>query len=122
MSEVCQAQLSLTNRPTIVHTMLCCQELPSVELLQFIGRIFRLLPTPLPFDALSEGGALELSGAYLVQENKYGRVTMWWRSHDDGLSRLGTIHQRDRHTDSHVAIENAHIDAVADHLCHVKQR
>jgi len=22
----------------------------------------------------------------------------WWRSHDDRLSRLGTLHQRDRHT------------------------
>jgi len=36
-------------------------------------------------------------------------TTIWWRSHDDRLSRLGTIHQRDRHThtDSHVAIATA---------------
>jgi len=32
---------------------------------------------------------------------------IWWRSSDDRPSRLGTIHQRDRHTDSHVAITNA---------------
>jgi len=45
-----EAQLSLTNRPTLV----CCQELPSGEWLRFIGRVFRPLHTPLPFDALSE--------------------------------------------------------------------
>jgi len=31
------------------------------ECLRFIGLIFRLLPTPLPFHALSEGDLLELS-------------------------------------------------------------
>jgi len=39
-----EAQLSLTNRPTLL----------SDEWLRFIGLIFRLLPTPLPFDALNE--------------------------------------------------------------------
>jgi len=34
-------------------------------------------------------------------------ATIRWRSHDDRLSRLDTIHQRGRHTDSHVAIANA---------------
>jgi len=29
------------------------------------------------------------------------------QSGDDRLSHLGTIHQRDRHTDSHVATANA---------------
>jgi len=32
---------------------LCCQELPSGEWLRFIGRILRLLPTPLPFAVLN---------------------------------------------------------------------
>jgi len=35
--------------------LLCCQELPFSEVLRFIGRIFRLLLAPLPFDALNEG-------------------------------------------------------------------
>jgi len=34
--------------------MLCCQQLPSGEWLQFISRIFQLLSTPLPFDAFNE--------------------------------------------------------------------
>jgi len=41
------------------------------------------------------------------KENQTGWATIWWRSHDDRLSLLGTIHQRDRHTDSHVAMANA---------------
>jgi len=52
-------------------------------------------------------GFLELSGSYLVWDNKTGWAAIWWRSHDDRLSRLGTIHQRGRHTDSHVATANA---------------
>jgi len=64
-----EARLSLTNRPMLVHDMLCCKELPSGEWLQFIGVIFRLLPTPLPFDALKERDPFELSGSYFVYEN-----------------------------------------------------
>jgi len=30
-------------------------------------------------------------------------ATIWFRSHDDRVSRLGTIHQRDRHTNNHIA-------------------
>jgi len=48
--------------------MLYCQELPSGEWLRCIGRIFRFLPIPLPFDALDEWDPLELSGSYLVWE------------------------------------------------------
>jgi len=33
--------------------MLCCQELPSGEWLQFIGQIFQPIATSLPFDALN---------------------------------------------------------------------
>jgi len=40
-------------------SMLCCQELPSSEWLRFIGRI---LPIPLPSDALSDG----IYSSYLV--------------------------------------------------------
>jgi len=42
----------------------------------------------------------------------YGKIRMAglhttsWRSHDDRLRRLGTIHQRNRQTDSHVTIAN----------------
>jgi len=46
-------------------TVICC-----------IGRIFRLLPTPLPFDALNERDTLELSGTYLVRENQGGWATI----------------------------------------------
>jgi len=81
-----------------------CQELPSGTGLRSIGQIFRLLLTHLLFDAFVP---LELSGLCLVLENWNGWATIWWRSHDDRLSRLGTIHQRDRHTDSHVVIANA---------------
>jgi len=50
--------------------MLCSQiELPSGEWKRFIGLIFRLLPTPLPSDALNDGDPLELSGSYVVWEN-----------------------------------------------------
>jgi len=35
----------------------------------YIGPIFQLLPTPLPFDAISEGDPLKLSGSYLVPKN-----------------------------------------------------
>jgi len=37
--------------------------------MRFISRIFRLLPTYLPFDTFSEGDPLELSGSYLVWDN-----------------------------------------------------
>jgi len=50
-----EAQLSLTNRLTLEHAMLCCKELPSGERLRFIGLIFGLLPTHFPFDAFNEG-------------------------------------------------------------------
>jgi len=118
-----KAQLSLTNRPTLVHAgvrisltkkryeaqlfILCCQELFSDEGLRFSSRIFRLLPTLLPFDAISGGDHLKLSGSCLVRENQNGWVTIWWRFHSDRLSRLGTIHQRGIHTKSHVTIANA---------------
>jgi len=49
---------------------LCCQELRSGECLRFIGRIFRLLLTLIPFDAFSEVDFLELSGSYLVAYKK----------------------------------------------------
>jgi len=62
------------------------------------------LPTSLPFDGLDERDPLEQSGSYLLRENWNGWTKISWRSHDDRLRRLGTIHQRDRHTDSHVAI------------------
>jgi len=55
-----EVQLSLTNHPTLVHTnvkIFDIQVLPSGEWLQFTGRIFLLLPTPLPLDALNEGGS-----------------------------------------------------------------
>jgi len=39
------------------------------------------------------------SNSYLVWDKWNG----WWRSHDNELSCLDTIHQRDRHADSHVA-------------------
>jgi len=41
-------------------SMLCCQKLPSGEWLRFIGRISRLLSTPLSFDNLNEEDPLEL--------------------------------------------------------------
>jgi len=47
----------------------CCQELASRERLRSVGRIFRLLPTHLPFDMLSERDLLELSGSYFIWEN-----------------------------------------------------
>jgi len=40
-------------------------------------RILRLLPTPLPFDALNEEHTLELSGSYRVWENENGWATIW---------------------------------------------
>jgi len=43
--------------------MLRSQELPSGELLRFVGRILRLLSTPFQRDAVSP---LELSGSYLL--------------------------------------------------------
>jgi len=87
--------------------MLCCQELLSSEWLRCSGQIFRLLPTSLSLDALSEWDHVELSGSYLVRKNYNGWATIWRMWHDDRLSRLGTIHQRGRHTDSYVAIANA---------------
>jgi len=58
--------------------------------------------TPLPFDALSGG----IPSSYRVRiwygKNLNVWATIWWRLHDDRLGRFGTMHQRDRHTDSHV--------------------
>jgi len=65
--------------------------------------IYLVLPSPLPFDALNEGDSLELSGSGKLEWLGYNAVQV----PDDRLSRLGTLHQRDRHTDSHVAIANA---------------
>jgi len=73
----------------------------------FIGQIFRHLPTHFTFDALNEGDPLKLSGSYLVWENCNGWATIWWKLHDNWLGRLGTTHQRDRYTDSHVPTANA---------------
>jgi len=80
-----EAQLSLTNRPTLMHVDVeisltqnatthsfpCCavKSCPLVNNCNLLARFFRLLPTPLPFDALSEGDPLKLSGSYLVWEN-----------------------------------------------------
>jgi len=81
-----EAQLLLTTRPTLVHadvdtkryeaqlSMLCCQVLPSGEWLWFIGRIFRLLPTPIPLDAHNEGDSVELSGSWLGYKLAEGRM------------------------------------------------
>jgi len=61
---------------------------------QHIGLIFWLLPKPLPFDALNEEDPFKILGSYLVWENYNGWATIWWRSHGDRLSCVGTIHQR----------------------------
>jgi len=50
------------------------------------------------------GGSTQAIGFIFGMGNENGWATIWWKSHDDRLSRLGTIHQCDRHTDSHVAI------------------
>jgi len=55
----------------------------------------------------NDGNALELWGSYLVWKNKNGWAIMSSKSHDNRLSRLSTIHQRDGQTDdSDVAIAN----------------
>jgi len=68
------------------------RKLPPSEWLRFIGRIFLLLPTPLPCDAVNRPeppgfifGMGRMSGLQSVE----GRMMI-------DLSRLGTIHQRDR--------------------------
>jgi len=38
------------------------------------------------------------SGCWVLSKNSNGWATILWRSHDDRLSRLGTVHQRDRQT------------------------
>jgi len=65
---------------------------PEGSSLQHIGGIFRLLPTPLPFDAINE----VIPSSYRVHiwyGKTNGWATIWWRLHD-------TTHQRDRHIDT----------------------
>jgi len=91
-----EVQLPLTNRPTLVHadieiltkkryqaqlSMLCCQKLPFSKWLQFIGRIFRLLPIIFPFVALSEG----IPSSY--------RVYIWY-----GKTRMAALQSGEDHT------------------------
>jgi len=73
---------------------------------RFIGQIFRLLPTPFPYDALNEGDSLELfiSGMVKLEWLGYNLV----RSHNDRLSHLDTIHQYDRHTDRQPRCHSKH--------------
>jgi len=83
-----KAQMSLTNHQTL---------LPSGEWLRFIRRIFRLLSTPLPFDALNEGvplsyrflfstGKVQWLGYNLVKVAQWspqslGHNTSTWQTH-----------------------------------------
>jgi len=111
-----EVQLLLTNRQTLVladvrisltqntmmHSFPCCavQNCPLVndcDLLAGFSDFYHVTPSI----------TTELSGSYLIWENWNGWATIWRRSHDYRLSRLGTMHLRDRHTDSHVAIANA---------------
>jgi len=94
----CEAQLFL----------LCCQELPFCEWLLSSGWIFLLLPTPLPFDALNEGGSprsigfifdtgkLEWPGCSLVK-------VAWWSTQSFGhnASTWQTHRQPRRHSKCH---------------------
>jgi len=80
-----KAQLSLTNRPTLVRAMLCCQELPSGEWLRFIKGIFRLLPTySSPVWRPKWGGSLRAIG-FIFSVGKlewlgYNLMKIVWRS------------------------------------------
>jgi len=100
-------------RPTLVHVDVPCFAVKSCFMVNdcdLLASFFRLLPNPLPFvpsmreippaNGFTFGmGKLEWRGYNLV------------KVHDERLSCFGTIHQRDRHTqtdrqDSHVAIAN----------------
>jgi len=88
--------------------MLCCQELPSGEGLRLIGRIFRLLPIPLPFDALDEG----ISSSYRVHI-WYGKIRMAGLQSGEGSMMINSVvwaqytNVTDTHTDRHVATAKA---------------
>jgi len=81
--------------------ILCCQQLPCGERLQFIGRIFRLLPTPLPFDALNEGDPLELLSSYGVRENR--KAALQSQSFGHNTSTCQTQRETVRQTATDVA-------------------
>jgi len=91
----------------MLHAVLA--ELPSGEWLQSIGRIFRLLPTPLPFDALPSSYWAHIW---------YGITTMAGLQSSEGRMMIDSVvwaqyinvtdtHHNSWHTDSHVAIANA---------------
>jgi len=96
-------------------SMLCCQKLPSDKWhnwLQFIGRIFRLLLTPLPFDA-SVTGIPSSCWVHIW----YGKTRMPGLQSGKGRMMIDSVvwaqyinvtdTETDRQIDSHVAIANA---------------
>jgi len=77
--------------------MLCRHELPSGEWLWFIGQIF---PTFTYFSPIwpSQWGRSPWAIGFIFGVGELEWLGYkCWRLHDDRLSRLGTIHQRDKH-------------------------
>jgi len=104
------AQLSLTNRPTLclrwcLHSTAFHAVLSRTVFWWMTAIYWPDFPTficPSPIWRSQWVDPLELSGHICN-----GWPTIRWRLHDHRLSRLDTIHQRDRHTDSHVAMVTA---------------
>jgi len=69
-----QLQLSLTNRPTLVQADVPYAVNLSGKWLQFIGRIFRLLPTLLPCDAVKSPEAIGKARTAGLQSGKGGMM------------------------------------------------
>jgi len=82
------AHMSLTNCPTLP---------PSGEWLRFIGKFSDIY---LPLSHLTPS-------TRWMPSSCRGHIWLSYNLVIDGLSRLGTIHQRGRHTDRHVAVANA---------------
>jgi len=94
--------LAIADKPPDVCTR--CQDLPSGEWLRFTGVLFQLLPNPLSFDAIN---SLELSASWYSKTRMAALQSDEGRTMIDSVVWAATIHQRDRHTDSHVAVANA---------------
>jgi len=114
-----EAQLSLTNRQTLVHAYVKisltqnatkhsfpCYAVKSCPLVNDCDILAGFFDFCLLFSHLMPS-MMRIPSSYRVHI-WYLKLEWlgWWMSHDDRLSCLGTRHQRDRHTDSHVDIAN----------------
>jgi len=95
-----EAQLSLTNRTTLHFT--------SSQVGGDARRISRICIYVTPFDPSARGSPRAIGFVLSTEKLEWlGYNLVNVAPHDDRLSHFDTIHQRDGHTDSHVAIANA---------------